>query len=66
VRHRSPATVVAALAPVSLLAVDPWGWYPFGPVKWLAVSTLVPAGAAVVLARRPPLALPGHLRTSRP
>lgn len=52
-RPRSPAWLIAGLAPVTLLAVDPWGWYPFGPVKWLAVSTLVPAGAALVLARRP-------------
>lgn len=52
-RTRSPAVLIAALAPASLLAVDPWGWYPFGPVKWLAVSVLVPAGAALVLARRP-------------
>ena len=50
---RSPALLIAALAPASLLAVDPAGWYPFGPVKWLAVSVLVPAGAALVLARRP-------------
>lgn len=50
---RSPAWLIAALAPVTLLSVDPWGWYPFGPVAWLAVSALVPAGAALVLARRP-------------
>ncbi|HLT69927.1 MAG TPA: O-antigen ligase family protein [Acidimicrobiales bacterium] len=52
-RPRSPAWPLAALAPAALLAVDPWGWYPFGPATWLAVSVLVPAGAAVVLARRP-------------
>lgn len=52
-RPSSPALVVAGLAPVSLLAVDPGGWYPFGPLKWLAVSVVAPAGAAVVLARRP-------------
>ncbi len=45
--------MIAALAPASLLLVDPAGWYPFGPVKWLAVPTIVLAGAAVVLARRP-------------
>lgn len=45
--------MLAALAPAALLAVDPGGWHPFGPVKWLAVSTLVPAGVALVLARRP-------------
>ncbi len=52
-RGRSPVLLVAALAPASLLAVDPWGWYPFGPIKWLAVSVLVTAGSLVVLARRP-------------
>lgn len=50
---RSPAWLVAAVAPVTLLAVDPAGWYPFGPVAWLAVSTLVPLGAALLFARRP-------------
>ncbi len=49
----SPAIVIAALAPASLLLVDPAGWYPFGPVKWLAITTIVLAGAAVVFARRP-------------
>jgi hypothetical protein len=44
---------LAALAPVTLLAVDPAGWFPFGPVKWLAVSTLVLAGSALVLSHRP-------------
>jgi hypothetical protein len=28
------------------LAVDPWGWFPFGPVKWLVVS----AGVLLLLA----------------
>ncbi len=32
--------VLAALAPAVLLAVDPWGWYPFGPIKWLLATTL--------------------------
>src|SRR5690606_23654948 len=45
--------VLAAVAPVTLVAIDPAGWYPFGPVKWLAVSVLVPLGTAVMLARRP-------------
>ena len=44
---------LAALAPVAMLAVDPGGWFPFGPVKWLAVSTLVLTGAALVLWTRP-------------
>jgi tetratricopeptide (TPR) repeat protein len=53
VGERSAAVVIAAVAPAVVLGVDPWGWFPFGPVKWLAVSVLVPAGAAVVFARRP-------------
>src|SRR5688572_15197736 len=36
-----------------MLAVDPSGWFPFGPVKWLAVSTLVLLGAALVAHDRP-------------
>ncbi|MGH9110762.1 MAG: hypothetical protein ACRDZN_00415 [Acidimicrobiales bacterium] len=52
-RPLSPALLLAALPVAALVGVDAWGWYPFGPVKWLAVSALVPAGAAVVLARRP-------------
>jgi O-antigen ligase/cytochrome c-type biogenesis protein CcmH/NrfG len=40
--------VLAALAPLAVLALDPGGWYPFGPVKWLVISALVPAGAALV------------------
>jgi O-antigen ligase len=45
--------VLAALAPVAMLVVDPAGWFPFGPVKWLAVSTLLPMGGALILARAP-------------
>src|SRR5262245_48430929 len=42
--------VLAALAPAVLLAVDPWGWYPFGPIKWVLVLTLSVGGAFLVLA----------------
>jgi Flp pilus assembly protein TadD len=45
--------VLAALAPAAMLLLDPGGLFPFGPAKWLAVSTLVPAGAALLFARRP-------------
>ena len=45
--RRAPG-VLAALAPVTLLVLDPAGWFPFGPVKWLAVSTLVLGGSASV------------------
>ena len=39
------AVVVATIAPAVFPAVDPWGWYPFGPLRWLVVSTAVPAVA---------------------
>lgn len=52
-RERRGPVVLAALAPVTLLVVDPAGWFPFGPAKWLAVSTLVLGGSALVLADRP-------------
>jgi O-antigen ligase len=59
--ERPGVGVLAALAPVTMLAVDPAGWFPFGPIKWLAVSGLVLLGAALVLhqraARWPPRAL---------
>ena len=45
--------MLAALIPLALVGLDPAGWYWFGPVKWLVVSTLVPAGAALVLLGRP-------------
>jgi hypothetical protein len=34
-----------------VLAVDPWGWFPFGPVKWLVVSAGVPLLLALVSRR---------------
>ena len=49
--RRREAWVLAALAPAVFLALDPGGWYPFGPAKWLAVSVLLPLGAAGVIAR---------------
>lgn len=51
--ERAGPALLALVAPTVMLAVDPGGWFPFGPAKWLAVATLVPAGAALVLARRP-------------
>ncbi len=50
--ERAGVVALAALAPAAMLAVDPAGWYPFGPVKWLVVSTLVLSGAALVLRTR--------------
>lgn len=52
-RDRAGALVLAALAPAAMLALDPGGLYPFGPAKWLAVSVLVPAGAALTSTRGP-------------
>ncbi|MBX3285623.1 MAG: O-antigen ligase family protein [Actinobacteria bacterium] len=43
--------VPAALVPVAFLAVDPAGWYPFGPAKVLVVSVGILAAAAVVAGR---------------
>ena len=50
---RAGVLVLAALVPLALLALDPVGWYWFGPVNWLVVSTLDPAGAALLLVGRP-------------
>lgn len=52
-RGRAGAWVLAALAPAAFLALDPGGWYPFGDATWLAVSVLVPLGAALVWRDRP-------------
>lgn len=41
--------LAVALLPAAVLALDPGGWYPFGPAKWLAVSVLLPLAAALVL-----------------
>jgi len=51
--RRSGVIVLAALLPLAVLAVDPWGWYPFGPGKWLLVSVLLPAGTAALWWSRP-------------
>lgn len=53
--------LLAALPLAAVVAVDPWGLAPFGPLKWALVSFLVLAGVAVLpgrgrtlnLARRP-------------
>jgi O-antigen ligase len=42
--------LLAALGPLVVLAVDPWGWYPFGPVKWLVLTVVGVAGTFLVLA----------------
>jgi O-antigen ligase len=57
---RAGPVLLGALAPLTFLAVDPWGWYPFGPLKWLVTSVLGLAGAALVL-RRAPVRVPPPL-----
>jgi O-antigen ligase len=49
VGSRRGAVLLAALLPAGVLVFDPSGWSPFGPSKWLAVSTLGLAGAAMAL-----------------
>lgn len=46
VTERAGPVLLGLLAPAVLLAVDPHGWYPFGPVKWLLVTSLGLGGAA--------------------
>lgn len=48
-----PAALLAAAVPAAVLACDPGGFFPFGPAKWLAVSMLVPAAAALLFLARP-------------
>jgi cytochrome c-type biogenesis protein CcmH/NrfG len=53
VGHRVGVVIVAAIAPAVLLVVDPSGWYWFGPVKWLVVTTALPLAAAALWHRTP-------------
>jgi hypothetical protein len=51
--HISPGAVALALLPATaVLGVDPGGLSPFGPVKWLAVPTLVFAAVALLRGER--------------
>jgi O-antigen ligase len=51
---RSGGAWVLALVPVAAwLVVDPAGWQPFGPSKWLAISVLGVAGFGLVALHRP-------------
>jgi O-antigen ligase len=43
------AFIAGAMVIGSVIAVDPAGWAPFGPVKWLAVSALGVAAAGSLL-----------------
>jgi O-antigen ligase len=57
--ERFGGRLLAVLAPIVFLALDPAGWYPFGPIKWAALILVGATGAvAVVLAH--------DLRTPRP
>ena len=47
------ATAAAAVVPATFLAVDPWGWYPFGPLRWVVVSVGMAVVGVLVLGRRP-------------
>ena len=42
--------LVGAIVLGSVVALDPGGWYPFGPTKWFVVSTLVAIAATYALA----------------
>ena len=60
---RRRVVLLGALLPAGVLVLDPSGWSPFGPSKWLATSSVALAGAAVALwtrrlqvARRPMIA----------
>lgn len=49
------ALVGLAVLPGALLAIDPAGWFPFGPARWWIVSTLGVLALAGVLLRADPL-----------
>lgn len=49
----APATpVLAALVVVAVAAFDPWGYAPYGPLRWLLVTMLALLGAAQAVRRR--------------
>jgi O-antigen ligase len=50
--------VLAGVVVAGVLAVDPSGWSPFGPSKWLAVSGVALVGVALMAWSRRPLAVP--------
>lgn len=49
--------VPAALPVVAVIAMDPAGYAPFGPAKWLAITVGVLVAAAVAWGRCPPRAI---------
>ncbi|MCU1368051.1 MAG: hypothetical protein JWN39_3690, partial [Ilumatobacteraceae bacterium] len=46
---RARATILAALVIGSVIAMDPGGYSPFGPAKWLVISTTGFAGGAAAM-----------------
>lgn len=56
-RASAGAWLLAALPVAAVLAVDPSGLAPFGPLKWGLVSTLLLAAASVLCGRARPLVL---------
>jgi len=53
VRQSRSSIVLALLAPGAMLALDPGGWAPFTPAKWLVVTTVVFVGGALAFGQRP-------------
>jgi O-antigen ligase/Flp pilus assembly protein TadD len=51
-RPRPHAVALALLIGAGVLVMDPAGWSPYGPAKWLAVVAVALAGMGLVLARR--------------
>ena len=45
------AHITGAIVLGSAVALDPGGWYPFGPAKWLVVSVTIAAAVTYALAR---------------
>ena len=43
---------VGLVVPGSVLVLDPAGWFPFGPARWLATSSLVMVAFVALVARR--------------
>ena len=52
VRDRAAVLLLAATVVAVPLAFDPWGWAAFGPIKWMALTTLGFGAVAAAAARR--------------
>jgi Flp pilus assembly protein TadD len=51
-RPRPYAVALALVIAAGVLVMDPAGWSPYGPAKWLAVVAVALSGSAMALARR--------------